>query len=527
MQNIDGRKISLVVIFLLILVVIALFIGKFTYSYLAPDIDDDKEQQGVITANGDTLIFSKGKVISLNATTDNFNSDSGNITSSTSPTVKLVASEKTKNASATYFAGVNIYKNSFVSSDGNAEVILTVRDETGTVLQSSSDTLNYVTVNGVSGFDITGKTGAFNISSDHLITTTSSTNGTTHTWTFTLTFVNKTTDQSINEDASLDMEVTLQKDRISLGNLGYKCAGKEMGSCFAEYYSLDSSIYYHDASLANGAGDNSYRYAGSSDTTNNFVCFGSDASTCPTDNLYRIIGIFDNQVKLIKYDYATKDMLGTDGGYYTSFDNSGNPATKYKGSNSLSNIGSYCWSSDLSVKWSSAPLDIVNLNTNFLNNINSNWASKIASTVWKTAGNSQRNINLNPASVAYQNEIVNPMSTDVTTEKIGLVYVSDYGFAAAPSAWTTVLYDSTNSGNDYRLDSITSVNWMYMGLYEWTITPASIAQFQIFIIGNSGSVNAPTIVSHMAFVVRPVFYLNTDVKLLSGTGTMSDPYIIG
>lgn len=66
-----------------------------------------------------------------------------------------------------------------------------------------------------------------------------------------------------------------------------------------------------------------------------------------------------------------------------------------------------------------------------------------------------------------------------------------------------------------------------MGLYEWTITPASIAQFQIFIIGNSGSVNAPIIVSNMVFVVRPVFYLNSDVVLVGGTGTISDPYIIG
>lgn len=31
------------------------------------------------------------------------------------------------------------------------------------------------------------------------------------------------------------------------------------------------------------AGDNSYRYAGVN--PNNYVCFGSDEATCPTDNL--------------------------------------------------------------------------------------------------------------------------------------------------------------------------------------------------------------------------------------------------
>lgn len=38
----------------------------------------------------------------------------------------------------------------------------------------------------------------------------------------------------------------------------------------------NNNIYYHDNSLENGAGDNSYRYAGSSETTNNYVCFGSE-----------------------------------------------------------------------------------------------------------------------------------------------------------------------------------------------------------------------------------------------------------
>ena len=52
----------------------------------------------------------------------------------------------------------------------------------------------------------------------------------------------------------------------------------------------ENGLYYHDSTLTNGTGDNSYRYAGAN--PNNFVCFGSDADTCPIDNLYRIIGVF-------------------------------------------------------------------------------------------------------------------------------------------------------------------------------------------------------------------------------------------
>ena len=46
------------------------------------------------------------------------------------------------------------------------------------------------------------------------------------------------------------------------------------------------------------AEDYSYRYAGAN--PNNYVCFGSDEETCSNDDLYRIIGVFNGKVKLIK-----------------------------------------------------------------------------------------------------------------------------------------------------------------------------------------------------------------------------------
>ena len=41
----------------------------------------------------------------------------------------------------------------------------------------------------------------------------------------------------------------------------------------------ENGLYYHDADLANGAEDNSYRYAGAN--PNNYVCFGSTTTPCP------------------------------------------------------------------------------------------------------------------------------------------------------------------------------------------------------------------------------------------------------
>ena len=165
MHIINKRNVTLAIISLLILFVVALLIGNFTYSYVGADISDDVINQGETTATGDTIIFSSGNKLSLHASTDNFNATSSNLTDTTNPSVRLVASSKTNNANATYYAGIRILENSYTYStaEQTAEVILTVRDETGAIVTASSDTLPYVTVDGVSGFDITGKTGAFNI----------------------------------------------------------------------------------------------------------------------------------------------------------------------------------------------------------------------------------------------------------------------------------------------------------------------------------------------------------------------------
>lgn len=62
-------------------------------------------------------------------------------------------------------------------------------------------------------------------------------------------------------------------------------------------------------------------------------------------------------------------------------------------------------------------------------------------------------IGLVPPSETYQNEIVNPDPGDDSTTgettydaKIGLMYASEYAYAASPSAWETTLVNY--KGND-------------------------------------------------------------------------------
>ena len=355
----------------------------------------------------------------------------------------------------------------------------------------------------------------------------------------------------------------------------------------------DNSLYYHNSTLTNGAGDNSYRYAGgdyvltdagkatgatmmigynnsvttalidfycngtkqyvgygcsssqthyylikgdttqyqtynealsasvekgylTKDNVKNFVCFGTDASPCPTENLYRIIGVFNNQVKLVKWDYAKSSLLGTDGGfsqeysyYYFSGKQGENPS-----SNSL-----YYWNSDtVTNTWSESNLNKVNLNTNFVNNIGTTWAEKIATTTWKVGGGSDANIIFSVPKTAYQYEVGSSASSTTYDAKIGLMYVSDYYYAASPSAWTLVGYNSAYS-KSYA--SAKGENWLYGGGEDWTISRYSDYSDSVFFVSSDGVVRFNLVGN--GYGVRPSFSLLSSTTYVSGSGSMSDP----
>ena len=261
-----------------------------------------------------------------------------------------------------------------------------------------------------------------------------------------------------------------------------------------------------------------YAGVGKWSRVNNFVCFGSTETPCPTDNLYRIIGVFEDKVKLIKYDYATSILLGTDGDY----SGSDTPDTNYyKGS--LSSIDTYYWNNVTKKNtWSESNLNKINLNTNFINNIGVEWSNKIVTTTWKVGGNTWANVGTSVPKTSYQNEIVAPAENTTYDAKIGLMYVTDYGFAASPSAWTTTL--NNYDGNDAKGTSIKTINWMYMGYYDWMISRTSDYSYFAFGVNYSGGVSIGNV--YYNFGVRPSFNLSSSITYVSGSGSAVDPILI-
>ena len=158
----------------------------------------------------------------------------------------------------------------------------------------------------------------------------------------------------------------------------------------------------------------------------------------------------------------------------------------------------------------------MNLNTNYLNKIGTTWSNLIEDTTWKVSGHTTSSVR---PKVMYTAEITNATRTygpENGTSKIGLMYASDYGFAAAPSAWTSNL-------SSYNSPAIKSVNWMYMGLDEWTITPSSSNSYYVFILGSNGDLHYNS--AGNGYGGRPVLYLKASVAYAGGSGTQSDPII--
>ena len=464
----------------LIIGVIALFVViSATYAFFQAQLDDGAQTDVNVGSNTtDSLTFDVNNAINLNINQFNFGVGAGNLSSSATASATLLANNSSNTATYTYYVYFKINSNEFVytTSDSKPEILLTVTDPTGQPV-TSIDGLTYVqnvqttTSDGstqtVSGFDITTASGTFAVASAYSITANSTT-PTTQNWEFTATFINLDSDQQANTGKEMGAEIIIQQEEID----------NSLATYIKSLYTTDgeNGLYYHDADLANGAGDNSYRFSGAN--PNNYVCFGTDEVSCPEDNLYRIIGVFNGQVKLIK-------------------------STSY---------GNYVWDAGNSNTWdaSTKPDIYTTLNTTYYNTLGSEWQSKIATHSWKVGGMARDTSAT--AKDYYDTEVGTGQSGYEETMKIGLMYVSDYGYGASEEYWTTEL-----SNYEQTVDS----NWMYSGVIEWTISRTSDTTSRAFSVYSAGYVYDYSVDKTNA--VRPSFYLESDVTYASGSGSMTDP----
>ena len=276
---------------------------------------------------------------------------------------------------------------------------------------------------------------------------------------------------------------------------------------FKETHTFDDNTTYTE-----------YRYEGTDTEVNNYVWFNNE--------LWRIIGAFPG---------------GTPTTNATSL---GNRAPSTNNTVKIIRndvIGSFAWDKDNTNNWTTAEL-----NTNILNNLYLNSSTGtcnfystdvtkpcsftkiglknvldyIETATWNLGAGTGSN-----ADTTYKTErgtTVNTSGTPiVTTAKVGLMYASDYGYSVKNSSCN----HSSISLGSYNTTACGGSAWMLKNGNEWTLSPYSSNAYYVFIVSDYASVSNDIALEGIG--ARPVLYLNSNVYITGGDGSINNPFQVG
>ena len=267
-----------------------------------------------------------------------------------------------------------------------------------------------------------------------------------------------------------------------------------------------------------GASPNNYIYFNCSDYSN------QSSSTCET---WRIIGVFNNKVKLIRGSqigtYAWDNKNKSTGAETDNGKNDWTEARLMK----LLNPGYESETTGGSLYYNSGSGNC------YAEQNNATKACDFTSTGIKdkTRGLiSEETYSLLGwnTSIVYANEIyeyersageVYSGRPTEWTGKIALAYPSDYGYAADLSKCGQNLFN-------YNNNTCTSNNWMKTIIapnYGWLLTTHSDYAYDAWVVLSSGSVGGG-IYAYYSSGVAPVLYLDSELAVKAGTGSSSAPY---
>ena len=239
-----------------------------------------------------------------------------------------------------------------------------------------------------------------------------------------------------------------------------------------------------DTTLQIGATESitEYRYRGAS--PKNYVTFNNE--------VWRILGVFptddgtgkiENRIKIIKDQ----------------------------------SIGNKKWDTGNSNNWARPATLNTELNTTYLNSLDSTAKSMIGNTKYYLGG---YNNNLQiKKDVMYQYERkTNGSIPNSWVGKLAIMYASDYGYAVSDEC-TQNLYNYNNA-------TCKNNNWLFKGIDEWTLLRFASISYGVFGVGSGGYVSSYG-VSDNPYGVRPVLYLISSAKITGGNGTIGSPYTLG
>ena len=281
------------------------------------------------------------------------------------------------------------------------------------------------------------------------------------------------------------------------------------------------------------------RYYGAS--PNNYIYFNCDSYPSTNCELWRIIGVFDGKIKLIRneiignYSWDTSASAVNYGHGVNEWSQADLMKLLNPGHESESVGGSLYYNNKSGTCYNNSNNGTTSCNFTSTGIKNDTTRNMIAETTWNIGGWDSSDIFSNEM---YEKErgtttVSNPRDgitrTTTWTGKIALPYPSDYGFATDLSkcSQTLLYYDSSTDSYACR-----SNDWMYSIITNsgsrtrWLLTPYSGFIRYAFSVLSTGRVhnNDDRTSVDLAFGVAPVLYLGSDQDIVAGDGLQSNPY---
>lgn len=252
-----------------------------------------------------------------------------------------------------------------------------------------------------------------------------------------------------------------------------------------------------------------YRYIGND--PNNYVNFNNE--------VWRIIGVFtvedengkkEKRIKIIKDQSIGKYSLDNTETYGVN-DWSISPLQRVLNSGAY-----YNRTSENCPNGSNGSTTICDFSSNGL----MDEAKKlVGKTKWYLGGHDQWNNTNASQSYSYERGLAvysgSPMSW---VGEVGIMYPSDYGYAASGSeCLSTVMYQ-------YDL-SCKNTDWLFNLDYQWTLGMRSDSTYYVFAVNSSGRIYS-NYSTYDPLAVRPSLYLKSGVEMVSGDGSLNNPYTL-
>ena len=275
------------------------------------------------------------------------------------------------------------------------------------------------------------------------------------------------------------------------------------------------------------------RYYGAS--PKNYIYFNCDSYPSTNCELWRIIGVFDGKVKLIRNESIGKyswDNKNTTTGAETAYGKNDwttarlmkllNPSTYYTTDTNDNGKGqSLYWNATSGTCYSGQ--NNATISCNFTSTgIKDTTRNMIAEITWNLGGWNTSDIYSN---VMYEKERGTTVYSGRSTTwagKIALAYPSDYGYATDLSKCFQALHnydDSTCKSNDWMYSIITNSG----NDNGWLLFPHKNYAYSVLRVSVSGYARNYGYASATEGVV-PVLYLNSKQIIIGGDGSQNNPY---